>query len=186
MRQPAQQFRLRPAAFVTAIPQPALVAGNERNAAFADAVQGQQGAVVQPGHQDLCAVWHSGINQPEPATPAGAFACRGRRRHRLQPLCHRMALAQIANLRHKAFLEYPGRGRTRQDGFQRRAIDTFRPAIFRARGHQHRAAIAHVVRDIFQVYRWKNTAPAVAIKNDQIEVLDLLHEQLARGESDQR
>ena len=90
MRQAAQQFGFRPAAFEAARPQPALVRQQFRHAALADAVEHQERLVAGPAHHGLARDLFR-ADQAEPAAPgrrrlvgvgAGQIA-----RHRMGEAC---------------------------------------------------------------------------------------------------
>ena len=55
-----------------------------------------------------------------------------------------------------------------------------------AGGDQQRAALLHVAGDVVVVEQLQDVAVLVAVEDDEVEVLDLLGEQLARREGDQR
>ena len=77
-------------------------------------------------------------------------------------------------------------GIDRQDLAQRRAVEALRPGEVRAGGDQQRAAVAHVAGDVLEVVVRQDAAALVAVEDDQVELVDLLHEQLLRREGDQR
>jgi hypothetical protein len=74
----------------------------------------------------------------------------------------------------------------RQGGDQRRVGDGVLAGIFRTGGDQQRAAAAHIFGDVVVIERRQDVAVLVAVEDDQVEILDLLDEQLARREGDQR
>jgi len=52
--------------------------------------------------------------------------------------------------------------------------------------HQHRAALPHVTRDVVEIDDRQDPLPRVAVEDDELKFVDLLLEQLAGGERDQR
>src|SRR5262249_35775001 len=73
-----------------------------------------------------------------------------------------------------------------QDDVERRAPDAGGACVIGPGGDQHRAALAHIARDIVEIDDRQHALPRVAIKDDELKLVDLLLEQLARWEGDQR
>ena len=145
VRQPPQQVDMRSAALVAARPQPDVVGQEERDAAFAFARKQQQRLVVGPLH-DGCAFGGAGVDEAEPAAPMrriliGAF----------EAARHRMALAEIGQLRAEGTVGGAAARLGRQDDVERRAPDAGRAGIVGSGRHQHRAALAHIARDIVEI-----------------------------------
>ena len=116
MGEAAQQFQLRPAAFKSAIPQPCLIRRHQRDASFADPFQHQQGFVVNSGHNDGGVFGWFDFYLAEPAAPTGGAVLALIGRKFLKPFGHGVALADVGDLRCKAFFIDPRRGATRQHG----------------------------------------------------------------------
>ena len=75
---------------------------------------------------------------------------------------------------------------TRQDPREPRAREAGRAGEFRTCRDQERAALSDVAGDVVEIGRGQHALVGVAVEDDQIEVLDLLDEQLARRKGDQR
>ncbi len=97
-----------------------------------------------------------------------------------------MLAADVGQGRAEAALDHPARGLHRHHVGQRRAPETVGRAEFRPRSHQHRAAVAHILPHILEVGGRQDPSQPVAVEDDEVELLDLLDEQLARGKGDQR
>ena len=69
---------------------------------------------------------------------------------------------------------------------QRRLGDRLLAGIFGAGGDQQRAALFHIFGDVVVIEDRQHVAVLVAVEDDQVEIVDLLDEQLARREGDQR
>ena len=74
----------------------------------------------------------------------------------------------------------------RQDGVERRAPDAGRARVIRPGRDQHRAAVAHIARDVVEIDDRQHALARVAVEDDELEFVDLLLEQFARREGDQR
>ena len=177
MGQSAQQFLLRATALIAAIPQPGLIRGEKRDAALIDTIKDQQGAIFHPRHHDGAALCLK-VDLAQPAAPWRGGLC-------LESRCHRVAIAQIGDLRHITLFDHPRRGPCRQDSGQGRAVERRSGGEIGAGGDKHRPAVADVVGDILKIERRQDTPPLVAVEDDQIEILDLLHEEFTGGKSDQ-
>ena len=70
--------------------------------------------------------------------------------------------------------------------FKRRAPQARGAGIVRPGGHQHRAAFTHIARDIVEIDDRQHALARVAVEDNELELVDLLLEQFARGEGDQR
>ena len=186
MGQTAQQFQLRPAPFVATPPQPRLIRGQQRNAPLANAVEQEQWLFLGPGHQNLRLRGGRHVDLAKPTAPTRTIPSRGRLRKCLQPLSHRMALAHVGQLWGEPLFNHPRSRRTGQDIPKARAIDTVGCRIFRASRDQHRTTVIHIPGDIVEIFRWQNSPPTIAVKDDQIEIVDLFNEQLAGRKGDQR
>ena len=77
-------------------------------------------------------------------------------------------------------------GVDRQDLAQRRAVEALGAGEVGAGGDQQRAAVADVAGDVLEVVVRQDAAALVAVEDDQVELVDLLHEQLLGREGDQR
>ena len=86
----------------------------------------------------------------------------------------------------EALLDHRRRRLGRQDLAQRRAVEALGPGEVGAARDQQRPAVAHVAGDIVEIVVRQDAAPLVAVEDDQVELVDLLHEQLLRREGDQR
>ncbi len=69
---------------------------------------------------------------------------------------------------------------------QRRLGDRLLTRIFRPRRDQQRAALFDIFGDVVVIEDRQHVAVLVAVEDDQVEIVDLLDEQLARREGDQR
>ena len=98
----------------------------------------------------------------------------------------RMAMAQLRDARREAPLHHPGSGLDRQHPAQRRAVEAFGAGEILARGDQQRAAVAHIAGDVLEIIVRQDAAALVAVEDDQVELVDLLHEELLGREGDQR
>ena len=74
----------------------------------------------------------------------------------------------------------------RQDLVERRAPEAGRARVVGAGRDQHRAAVAHIARDVVEIDDRQHALARVAVEDDEVELVDLLLEQLARRERDQR
>ena len=97
-----------------------------------------------------------------------------------------MALAGVGQARIEALLDHLARGQAGQGGDQRRVGDRLLAGIFRPGGDQQRAALFHIFGDVVVIEDRQHVAVLVAVEDDQVEIVDLLDEQLARREGDQR
>jgi len=80
-----------------------------------------------------------------------------------------------------------GAGRLgRQDGAERRIEQALLGIELRADRDHQRAAAAHVARDVLQIHRGQNVAPAIAVEDDEVEFVESYLEQLADRKGDQR
>ena len=71
-------------------------------------------------------------------------------------------------------------------GAEPRAGEACRAGEFGPGRDQHRAAFAHIAHDVLEIGRGQDALVGVAVEDDEVEFLDLLLEQLARREGDQR
>ncbi|CAM5514994.1 hypothetical protein FALB51S_03956 [Frigidibacter albus] len=97
-----------------------------------------------------------------------------------------MTLAKLRHGGQEAALQYPRGGAGGQDFRQRGMIDAFDAGEFRPGADQHRTAPQHVIADIVEIARRQDPALAVAVEDDEVELVDLLDEQFLRREGDQR
>ena len=97
-----------------------------------------------------------------------------------------MAIAELGQARLQAALEDLTRGRARKRRAERRAEQAERGGERRAGGLEHRAAAFDVAHDVVEIDRRQDAAPAVAVEDDEVEILELDLEQLADRERDQR
>ncbi len=178
MGQTAQQFQLWPAALKSPAPQPGMVRSQQRHAPVTDTIQHQQRR-VQAGHHHLPPRLLQ-LDQTQPAAPAR------RRREGLQTTGHRVAIAQIADLRRKGLFDHARGGLRRQDVPQGRPRQTVDTGEIRARRDQDSAAAFDIIANRFKVLPRQNTTQFITIKDDQVEFINLFQEQLLGRKSDQR
>ena len=76
-------------------------------------------------------------------------------------------------------------GDTGRTSAQRRPVEALGPREIRSARDQKRAAVADVARDVLEILRRQDAPPLVAVEDDQVELVDLLHEQLLRRKRDQ-
>src|SRR6185437_4731990 len=180
MRQPPQQIEMRAAAFIAARPQPYLIRQQQRHAAFAGVCQHQQRFAVRALHH-TGAVAVLNVDQPEPLAPMRRIALRA-----FEPAGDRMTLAGFGEgCTERLLCDVTGWLR-RQNRIERRAPDTGGTGVIGAGGDQHGAAVAHVFRDIVEISHRQHALPGIAVEDDELKFRDLLLEQLAGRESDQR
>ena len=130
------------------------------------------------------------------AVPLRGAACRPGGTSRLQcggsavrafePARHRMALAEIGQRGAKRAVGGAPARLGRQDDFERRAPDAGLAGVVGPGRDQHGAAAAHVARDVVEIDDRQHALARVAVEDDELELVDLLLEQLARRERDQR
>src|SRR5271170_2910809 len=123
------------------------------------------------------------VDQAEPAAPAWAAARRAGAR---QVVGDRMPPALRAQLRIEAFLLYIAVRLGRQDLALRRAVEAHRRPGAGTGRLEERAALAHIAHDIVEIGLRDHPAPAVAVEDDQVELVELDVEQLADRKRDQR
>ena len=177
-----QQLRLRPAAFETARPEPHLVGQQLRHPALPDAIEDQQRFAVIAVHHGNPAL-HMRIDLPEPTSPGRLAARRAGPR---QVVGHRMAAAEIGQLRLEPLLVHIAGRLGRQDRPERRAGKAHRGAEARAGRFEKGAALAHIARDVFEIGLRDHAPAAVAVEDDQVEFVELDVEQFADRKGDQR
>src|SRR5579884_94847 len=97
-----------------------------------------------------------------------------------------MTPSNVAQMRHIALLQHVASRLGWQHGAERRAIKTLGRAESRPRRIEQRAALLHVARDILEIGRRQHVHLLVAIEDDQIELIELLVEELADREGDER
>src|SRR6516165_5256451 len=180
MRQAPQQIEMRSAALEAARPQPDVIRQQHRDAALALARELQQRLAVGPLHQGGAAVG-AGIDHPEPVAPVRRVGGRA-----LEAARHRMALAEVGQARHEGLLGGVAVGLRGQHRFQGRLPEAGRARIVAPRCHQHGAALAHVAGDVVEIDRLQHALACVAVEDDELELVDLLLEQLARRKGDER
>src|ERR1051326_176600 len=84
-----------------------------------------------------------------------------------------MAAAGVSQLRFESvFVHIAGR-LGRQNLAQRRAVEAHRRAEARPRRFEERAALSDITHDILDIGLRDDTAPAIAVENDQIEIVEL-------------
>ena len=98
----------------------------------------------------------------------------------------RMALAEVGELCAERAVVHPAARLGRQDDVERRAPDAGLAGVVGSGRHQHRAALAHIARDIVEIDDRQHALARVAVEDDELELVDLLLEQLAGREGDQR
>ena len=96
-----------------------------------------------------------------------------------------MPRAEVGDLRQKRCLDHARRWLAWQNLRQRSAIKRIRAGEIRPRGHQKRAAVLHISPHIVEIEHRQNAAPLIAVENDQVELVNRLHEQLPRRERDE-
>src|SRR6185312_11674451 len=134
MRQAAQQFGLRAAAFETARPQPHLVTEDLRDPSLPIAIEHEQRPAFGPAHYRKPAR-DPGIDKPEPASPlrlvaTGAGEIGG----------NRMALSDIGHARLEPAFDDAAERLGRQGFAQRRAVEREGARVTGTGGFQKRAA----------------------------------------------
>ena len=186
MRDAAQQFQLRPAAVKAPVPQPCLIRGQQRHAPLSLAREHQKRLAFRPRHHHLAGRLVQ-FDLAQPAPPDRAFGPGlTRRRRALKPGGHRMAQPQFGRARQVIQRQNPAR-RTRGHDIAKAGLEqAFDGGEFRPRRDQHRPAARHVIADIVEIGRGQDAARAVAVKDDQVEFVDLVDEQFLRREGDQR
>ena len=182
MRDAAYEFGLRAAAVDAAVPQPQVIGQKLRHAALADAVEDHQRLLLGTGQHGVAALG-ARRDQAEPAAPfrllVGIAGLREIGRHR-------MTLADLGDLGLEAGLDHVARRCAGQDGAERCAIERALGRENRADRDEQRAAALHVFGDVAEVVARDQVPRLVAVEDDQIEFLELLLEQLAHREDDQR
>ena len=103
-----------------------------------------------------------------------------------EPARHRMALAEIGERGAKCAVGGAAARLGRQDDIERRAPDAGLARIVGPGRDQHRAALAHIARDVVEIDDRQHALARVAVEDDELELVDLLLEQLAGREGDQR
>ena len=83
-------------------------------------------------------------------------------------------------------LDHPAHRLGRQHGRERRLVERAGFRIVRPARDQDGAALAHIARDVVEIDDRQDALPRVAVKDDEVELVDLLAEQLAGREGDQR
>ena len=175
----AQQQALRAAALLAPRPQPGLVGEQLRDPALAGTLQDEQRPVGDAGHQHL-AVIGLDIDLAEPAAPGSAALGL------VEAGGDRMAAAEIGERRREAALEDLAGRPPRQDARQRRAVEAHGLGELRPRGLEQGTAVLDIAGDVLEIDQWQEAAARVAVENDEIELVELDLEQLARREGDQR
>ena len=97
-----------------------------------------------------------------------------------------MAVPQLGHQRAVGLFDHPRGRRGGQDLSEGRTVDAVGAREIRPGSDQHSTPAAHIIRDVFKIERRQDAAAFVAVKDDQIEILDLFHEQFAGGKGDQR
>ena len=131
-------------------------------------------------HQHL-GVARIGFDDAEPMAPRGLVAGGAR-----QVAGDGMLLAELGELRLERLLDHPACRHGGEDLAERRAVEAERRGVIVAGRDQHRAALFDVAGDVLEIEQRQHAAPLVAVEDDQIELVELLLEQLAGGEGDQR
>ena len=97
-----------------------------------------------------------------------------------------MAAAKGGHLGAISLFDHPRGGAGGHDVLERSAIEAFGPGKIRPRRKQNRAAIFNILADIIEIDRRQNAASPIAVKNDQVKIIDLFQEKLARRKGDKR
>ena len=184
MRDAAEQLGLRAAALVAARPEPDLVRHQHGDATLADAVEQQERLSVRPLHQGLAAR----VRRLDAAIP-WAPPWRALRLPSRQVGGDGMARAERADERPERALHdraVAARRAGRQHVAERGRAEAAHAGEFRPDGEQQRAAAAHVVGDVAEIDLRQQPAVLEAVEDDEVELLDLVLEQLADREGDQR
>lgn len=170
---------VRAAAFETACPEPTLIGKEHADPTFTHMIEHQQWFVA--GIHNRCAFWLIDVNNAEPATPVWRLL-----RAPFQAPCYRMTFALFAQTRIEGlFFDIAGwcRGQYRK----KRCIgDRHVARIFGTSGDEERASLLNVIIDIVVIEQRQNIAVLVAVKNDEVKLLDLIDEEFARWKCDQR
>ena len=97
-----------------------------------------------------------------------------------------MASSSFAYARPKSLLNHSRRRTSGHNLSQWRAIQTVRRGKVWSCRNQHCATALDVVTNILEILGRQNPSPLVAVKNNQIEVLNFLDKELPRRKSNQR
>jgi len=160
-----------------------VVGEHERDAAAALAVEHEEGAVLGAAHDGAAATRHH-VDLAEPAAPGRVLTGIGALGAG-EPARDGMLDAVGRQPRLVRLLEQAAGGRRRQHHGKGSARQAHLAGVVVAGGHKQRAALLHVAGDVLVVEQLQDVAVLVAVEDDEVEVLDLLGEQLARGEGDE-
>jgi hypothetical protein len=97
-----------------------------------------------------------------------------------------MARALVRDAGLVGLLHHPSVRGAGDDGREARAGEARDAGEFRSRRHHHGAALAHIAHDVLEIARGQDALVGVAVEDDEVEFLDLLLEQLAGREGDER
>ena len=97
-----------------------------------------------------------------------------------------MLLAELGELRLERLLHHAPRGHGGEDLAERRPVQAERRGVVVAGRDEHGAAALHIAGDVLQIEERQHAAALIAVEDDQVELIELLLEQLAGGEGDQR
>ena len=187
VREPAQQLELRAAALEAAAPEPGLVRAEHRDPALALAGEHQERPPVRALHHRLAAVGASTSTmrnqRPQPGVPSAAGG-RGACSSRPAVTGWRWPTSEIGGVKPSSITSPVGS--TGRISRERRAVEALGPGEVLAGGDQQRPAVAHVAGDVLEIGVRQDAAALVAVEDDQVELVDLLHEQLLGREGDQR
>src|SRR5262245_6841535 len=180
MREPAQEVSVGPAALIAARPEPSMVREQERHAALAALADDEKRLVFRALHQHF-GLARIGLDDAEPAPPgrriagsAGQIAGDG------------VLLAELGEPRLERLLDDPPSRNGGENLPERRAVETERGGVIVAGRDQHRAALFDIAGDVLEIEQRQHAPPLVAVEDDEIELIELLLEQLAGREGDQR
>ena len=87
-----------------------------------------------------------------------------------------MAVAGLGELRLEAALGHFAGRLGRQDTVERCTPDAGRAGVIRPRRNQHRAAVAHIFRDVLEINKRQHALARIAIEDDELEFADFLLE----------
>src|SRR5438067_2100705 len=104
----------------------------------------------------------------------------------VKPARYRMALPEVSKLRAKRPVCNVAARLSRQNGIERRAPDAGGTGVIRSGRDQHGSAVSHISSNIVEIDDRQHTLPRVAVKDDELKIVDLLLKQLTGRECDQR
>src|SRR5204863_2460047 len=149
-------------------------------AALAHATEHEQWPIVRPRHHDIAGHFRC-ADQTKPSAPCGRLVARVRSR---QIASHGMRKTRLRYDRFERLREYVTGWLGWQHGGKRRAVNAELVREFRPRGNQQCATVLHIARDVLEIGERNERQPArgaATIEDHEIETVELLDEQFARG-----